>query len=131
MKDQLISFETAKLAKEKEFIEGSKNYYNGVGEIKSFNPEFSQYATHKNNFMQRFLYEAPTQSLLRKWLRETYNIHLVIKPFWNSKLTLITYACDIAISGQKPISRKRMIQSTYEASLEDGLQEALKLINNE
>jgi len=52
MTDQLITFETAKLSKEKGF----------------------DLINHLKNGLP------PTQSLLQKWLRENHNIHIVISP---------------------------------------------------
>jgi hypothetical protein len=121
MTDQLISFETAKLAKEKGFIEGSKSYYKGDGEIHSFDPEFHPYAIHKNNFMQRFLYEASTQSLLQKWLREEHKIQVWVTyhyPINGKYLYVLMFKNGVGV------------QNTYEEALEVALQEALKLINN-
>jgi Mg2+/Co2+ transporter CorB len=71
MTDQLISFETAKLAKEKGF--NIKHYwYNDI---------------------------RPTQSLLQKWLREKHGIHIVIQKYgnvWSFEIvTDITYSDDI------------------------------------
>lgn len=101
MTDTLISFETAKLAKEKGFA-----------------PEFDW--LNQNTF--------PTQSLLQKWLREVHDIHIIVKVFWDSKFNIRTYAADIFKIGQKPIQRKRIVRPTFESALEDGLFESLKLI---
>jgi len=137
MTDQLISLETAKLAKEKGFVEGSKSYYNGAGEIQTWNPEFHPHAIHKNNFMQRFLYEAPTQSLLQKWLREAHEIMIVISMTSEKENTPLFYTSHVY-----PIRLRLTVHNihtdqvkwsfhhnTYESALEKGLIEALKLIS--
>lgn len=59
MEDQLITFETAKLAKEK---------------------ECPLIKTRLNIIIS----PVPTQSLLQKWLREVHNIHITI---WYNELT--------------------------------------------
>ena len=68
MKEQLILFETAKLAEEKGF--GDKLDWLGV-------------SIHDNY---------PTQSLLQKWLREKHNIHMAMKHMSNG------FVCDVQIA---------------------------------
>jgi len=126
MTDQLISFETAKLAKEKGFVNGSICDYrnNHLSDIHILNNEIT---LHTNNFVQRFVYEAPTQSLLQKWLREIHDIHMFLHPYSDK-----TFACDIVDNTYKTSKYIRNIKSlrynTYEEALEQGLIEALKLI---
>lgn len=68
MEDQLISFETAKLAKEKGFKygfgNGQKYYFPKTKELTE---------NHRGDN-----YAACTQSLLQKWLRDVHNIHIRI-----------------------------------------------------
>lgn len=75
MKEQLISFETAALAKEKGFDIDCKLFYStkdrppmayniSAKESLSDNPQYNKYML------------APTQSLLAKWLRDTHNIRV-------------------------------------------------------
>lgn len=127
MTDQLISFETAKLAKEKGFEQNPYKIADAYGprykdgshiEIRHslFNPDSN-------------ICTAPTQSLLQKWLREKYNIHIVIKPFFDSKLNKITYAADIMQIGNYIAKNKRLVvQDTYELALDIAEQESLKFI---
>ena len=113
MNEQLISLETSKLAKEK-----------GFDRIK---------IVSKNNI--EAAYNAPTQSLLQKWIREVHNIHINID-----------YGCGITLRNEyyqysysledinKAEEEERFeqfageIYPTYEASLEAGLYNALLLI---
>lgn len=102
-----ITFETAKLAKEKHYINdekllgllGSLGYtncslsYNEKGELwkrKFYNPENSHYL-------------APTQSELQKWLREVHKIHIHIVPtihgYWTYKIV------DIQMDPSKKVVR--------------------------
>jgi len=140
MDEQLISFETAKLAKEKGFDEFCLNIYNNIGELEdSFDLEeeleFMTKATELRNSLlcKNTQYDdntwisAPTQSLLQKWLREKHNVEFVIKPFRDSSLNKTTYVADpINIITGRTARIKRC--DTYEEALEKGLQEALKLI---
>ena len=107
MKEQLITFETAKLAKEKGFTIGvdlilylylEKGFYIG----------------------------APTQSLLQKWLREQHNLEVISMHaddfvWWKVKVRRLSKV------GAELI-KTEMEFNTYEEALEKGLQEALKLI---
>lgn len=116
MKDQLITFETAKLAKEKGFDELTHFFW-------LINPNRINYFKIASNQKDRLL--APTQSLLQKWLREKYNIHIIIIPHNNIKL-------DFTISVLQ-LGNKIMVGfeengsfNTYEQALEEALQEALQ-----
>lgn len=119
MTEELVSFETAKLAKEKGFKHNSK-CYGGNGEI------LENIENHNNNIMQRFRYAAPTQSLLQKWLRKKHNIHIWLIPSEIDK----TYRAYVGYGIKLDLLENSFTQSfeTYEETLEKGLQEALKLI---
>lgn len=76
MGEQIISFETAKLAKEKGF-DYDGNMYNNVyidtGEL--FNCLSIPLRSFDNPPTE---YEAPTQSILQNWLREIKNIEVIV-----------------------------------------------------
>ena len=80
MKEELISFETAKLAKEKGF-----NWWcETVGTTKT--PEVNIYRSGLDNHNQYDgYYSVPTQSLLQKWFREKYNLHPYVTPYGDGK----------------------------------------------
>ena len=159
MKEQLISFETAKLAKEKDFnilqhsyyfedgefkensLKGTNGYY---GEEYEFNlSEFNEnwndkWLTKKNgdrcfgcSKQQGYLetFSAPTQSVLQKWLREVYDIHIKLEYFtdntWDGILIYqnAPYEWD---DNTAPVDAENC--KTYEEALEICLQKALKLI---
>lgn len=145
MKDKLITFETAKLAKEKGF-KTDLLWYSEDGNIVRF-PYFVNFQTGDNedNRVTKFVrdaldrdgmsydyspvsdpiyYYAPTKSLLQKWLREEYGIHIEIsrdEDKWKYNLYSIK-------QGNRHIPRGFKTYSTYEKALEAGLVEALKLI---
>ncbi len=126
MEEQLISFETAKLAKEKGFYFTSNNEgYNGNGEIVEIGVNNGEII-----FFDRDI-TAATQSLLQKWLREVNNI-VVECVFDETQLDTFEYLLfiykdrtDIIIEGHEIFGN---YWDTYEEALEIGLQEALKLI---
>lgn len=107
LKEELISFETAKLAKEK-----------------GWNGDFVE--SHKI---------LTTQSLLQKWLRDKHKIHVEVVPDNWSETEIIWYANILDLNefldAKKPFFYKNkdiISNNIYEEALEQGLLEALKLI---
>ena len=74
MKETKVSFETAKLAKEKGFVFSTKKIKVGRRE--------SSLGTLFGSIIYKKINITPTQSLLQKWLREVHNIHLTIFLFF-------------------------------------------------
>jgi hypothetical protein len=118
MKERLITFETAKLAKE-------KNYYNGEeGDC------YRQDSVFFDNFLICNYYPAPTQSLLQKWLRENHNIHIIVHPHFDNFGEHSGWEC-IKVESLIDSNINTIIRSgheTYEDALECGLLNALSLI---
>lgn len=121
IKESLISFETAQLAKEKEVdLKDTKkywcNYYTGQPINKWKLLPFEDLSL---NFME---FPAYTQSLLQKWLREVHNIDVRVAN---------KYRYYHLVKDQQYFDRTTY--DTYEQALEAGLLEGLKLIkiNNE
>lgn len=118
MVDKLISLETAKLAKEKGFDELCAHTY------------------ADDNFVTNYKWlSAPTQSLLQKWLREKYYIHIYVVPYGD---TVSWILANIGYTNRKT-DEYRLISlikdkydkikfKSYEEAVEIALQEALKLI---
>lgn len=74
MEDQIISIETAKLAKEKGFPIIEKGFYiEGVFTNRGFSKDFHRW--YKDDPL---IQSAPTQSLLQKFIRETRGVHIEI-----------------------------------------------------
>ena len=128
MKEEIVSFETAKLAKEKGFDWKVRDSYIQYLEAKiALDSTSSLYdCNHNMNVKQ---YSAPTQSLLQRWLREEHGIHVWVQPnlLWQRyhHKGIVdrkeTHNTNIAFDGES-------MKDTYEEALEAGLQEALKLI---
>jgi len=121
MIDQLISFETAKLAKEKGFdIIPRFGHEASLYDKKSNHVYYSNYGFMYSGLNEGYI-SAPTQSLLQKWLREIYGIHIQIVKHGNM--------WDYIIEEDKtPINHNDYMSISYEKALELSLQEALKLI---
>lgn len=106
MEDQLISFETAKLAKEKGF--------NLWTSCKAHFPLYLKGEIEYRDFIRNIGEPlAPTQSLLQRWLREEFDYHASVRRAGKDWKTSIDEYTTF---------------ETYEEALERGLQELLKLI---
>lgn len=139
MEDALISFETAKLAKEKGLNISTRHFYADESwkskQIYSCSevgyPEYTNDMMDNNHGFGDIIL-IPTQSLLAKWLREVHGIN-VSSDLWDylGKKQIPTWQYNILKID--PISNfikshKPKIGLKYEEALEIGLQEALKLI---
>ena len=125
MEDTRVTFETAKLAKEKGFPQEPNKlkipYYNYKGEFKGDVKDWLRKYLRKEDTSDVESVSAPTQSLLAKWLREKHNIHLIA--YKNINIDGYDW-CYITTDGITNINSYK----TYEEAYEIGLQEALKLI---
>lgn len=141
MKEQLVSFETAKLAKEKGFRNFCFYYYdkhgklvepyeeNGSSTDVEFRVDLDDFLENHNQSYNK-CHSAPTQSLLQKWLRDEHDLEAYVIPnhyYKDGKLVKQYRAWKPTKTGQEMISRDTFF-NTYEQALEKGLQEALKLI---
>jgi hypothetical protein len=125
MQEELITFETAKLAKQKEFDESCNSVFvDGIP--KELGAVQRKNSTYKNQITR------PKQSLLQKWLREKHNIDVFVNR--DNTFNKGTY-CLFIYDNINDIPRLRPLDNdvfskypTYEKALEVGLQEALKLI---
>ena len=116
MKEQLVSFKTAKLAKDKGFNWKVSLHYESNG-----NCFFDKVECNFNNV--ELICSAPTQSLLQKWLREVHNIHITV-----TSISQESWQYHIQKPKDKLGDNYNEDYENYEEALEDGLQEALKLI---
>lgn len=111
LKEERISYETAKLAADKGFDIFVRGYYddneNYVDDWGS-NEQFNTY------------YSAPTQSILQKWLRETFSIHISVECRGR-------YFGDVWIVSKG--SEHFTNYKTYESALEEGLKLGLNRID--
>lgn len=125
MEEQLISFNTAELAKEKGFNFGqSKAYYNH-GETELLLWVWSE----DHNDQKDLLAYAPTQSLLQRWLREIHNIDITVMIMGQSQYEYYIHQKRILKHNNdvRPESSEE-VKYLYEKTLELALQKALELI---
>jgi hypothetical protein len=118
---EYISFETAKLAKEKGFNVPCRRYYRGSDII------ISECNFPINSNSSDDEYSQPTQELLARWLREIYGINVqIIFIYWiTNKISQYTYKI---FKDSEEITDSMPIFKTYKKAMEAGLQEALRLI---
>jgi hypothetical protein len=135
MEEQLITLETAVLAKEKGFDSSTVN----MCWVKSGNESYNGKRMSRNSIPYiaegAALILQPTQALLQKWLREKHNINISITTKLNiKKWDFIPY--DLKMNGREYVKyyyfyyknlKDRKFDS-YEDALEEGLVEALNLI---
>jgi hypothetical protein len=128
MRDKLITLETAKLTEEKGFNEITSHIYRPTKKL-----DMSWSNTSINSDLLKNSYSAPTQSLLRKWLRKVHKIHIDCNFDDNAwyisvgEFTIPDWCPDIHIQLEEKDSFKESLEA-YEEALEVGLVEALKLI---
>jgi len=112
MKEQLITFDTAKLAKEKGFdwIPEFKNVYSvyNCWGIHSYDSKIKNLINLDNKTL------APTQSLLQKWLRDVHKIDVWCERFSTEERWI--YQCP-----KLNIGRINYYSDVYEEALEEGL----------
>lgn len=126
MQEQLISFKTAKLAKEKEFIYYTQFSY-WEGKLTHITPGWEEEEGRIERYVIYPRYYAPTQSLLQKWLRDKHNLILQVNYIYECDFTPYTFF--IYREGDStPLNKWEYDFHTYEEALEIGLQETLKLI---
>ena len=157
MTDQLISYKTAKLAKEKKFdipcqfffikrYNNTKGWYvdNEYQKIESDDfIDFEDNINDYNNTDKKYVIcSAPTQSLLQRWLREKHEIHvnpICICNFFNKQpLMGYVYSLERFVNRvHDGISYDRdqihalgdePVFNTYEEALEEGLFQSLNLV---
>jgi len=120
MKEQIVSFETAKLLKEIRFNWKTLNWYDNKEEL-HINPI-------KNHNKEKFSISAPTQCLAQKWLREEYKVFIL--PDYNYYSDTYTFYLHSANKNYAPDEYSEYQENfdTYEDALEKGLQEAISMI---
>ena len=122
MEEQLIGFETAKLAKQKGF-DWPTTYCKDEHDY-----QYEQHFVPRNFNTKEYepRVSAPTQSLLQKWLREEHSLHIELTPtvikegYWYSCVYHLEEFYTILVDRKKDLS--------YEEALEAGLKKALELI---
>ena len=142
MEDEIVSFETAMLLKEKGFNEPCSHYYedNELYKLYHYQGDGTGFSRNNSPINDRLSCEemqcaAPTQSLAQKWLRETRNITFNANPHSNDGKIIYVVTIKV-ISSNKYIdfnvmmdtSNKATMFDNYEDAIEAGLKYCLKSI---
>ena len=120
MEEQLISFETAKLAKEKGLPQDNFYFEDYEARVPFYGLDNELNKGDEDRFGQC---KSISQSLLQKWLREVHGIHIAILP----KMLPSNQVTYYSFKGKLKKNFENLY-NTYEEALEISLQEALKLI---
>jgi hypothetical protein len=131
MREPLITFETAKLAKEKGFdiVTGGNCWVKTLEGKIIHNSE--RHPINDDRVDAKYYLAQPTQSLLQQWLWETYKIWVEIT-LWGDGVgftCMIKYIKGVDDNGTDSVYGESVTtDSNPYTLLEKGLQEALKLI---
>lgn len=143
MDETLVSFEVAKLAKEKGFPQDSNSCYRSDGRLTVYSSEAHKIYKNKgeNNPFKDFECVTVTQSQLLKWLREIHKIFVAVLPFqqidddvqlyWYYSIVdyRVAYNEDILFNvNDLGVSIDNF--DTYEQAFDEGMFEAFKLISS-
>ena len=138
MKEQLITFETAKLAKEKGLNVECLFAYDKYEKLLMSDIDWCDLELIKNSDIDaatnpdwRLIHgcTAPTQSLLQKWLREEHCIDIFAHIILEQKpIKKRQYSCYFAVNAVPKFYRIPNVCDTFEEALEQGLITALKHI---
>jgi hypothetical protein len=126
--EQLITFETAKLLKEKGFTEKTIRYFDTSGD------NCSGLIPLNWNMSLENIYSRPTQTYLQKWFREVHNIQVLSLPFAEDSTDENSNTKYHPLVNHKHfygfIHKEGNEYDSYEKALEVGLIEALNLIKS-
>lgn len=133
--DEIITFETAKLAKALGFNIPTQDRYRKDGGLnQDLQRRFGGVSNWNHECFQdeyRQYTSAPTQSSLQKWLREEHNIEININQNITVHVEYYYFVSIVTLAPNKLSLEERDLEPfyySYEEALEAGLWEALKLI---
>ena len=143
MKENIVTFQVAKLAKEKGFDEKVYREYDKSGYLRCTSKSADVVLGPYDELLKSTEYPAPTQSLLQRWLREVHNCFIDILPhrdgdsknkqwknkedvFWTVEVDYYGKNFEIKLTNNADFTQH--FNKSYEEALEIGLYQALKLI---
>lgn len=127
MKLKLIDVETAILAKQVGFdIEDKDSMIKGTLQMYGTQivPQLEIYNETKWKFYRDYTL-APEQELLAKWLRDVHNLIVYITPSWDEK-----DKSTIRWRNNNTKESAKIIYNSYEEAMEEGLFNALQILEN-
>lgn len=135
-KNDYITFEVAKLLDEKGYDEDCSTRYISDGKGRVEFEGWLEGKMHNGKMKDGYLYDsylAPSLYDMQKWLRNRYNIHIIVETDYNG---MYSYKCSNSNDYETAIELDRLIKGnneiyiykSYEEALNEGILEALKLI---
>lgn len=135
MKEQLVTFETATMAKEKGLGRGSRNIWHRSGAYTMTSSSIYREIGARIMYNHDGYLEAPTQSQLQTILREQKQVFVEVQldattapKFSWQVMKFVGNPRDLS-EGEwfyKPIEKAQHLERTYEDALEEALKSALK-----
>lgn len=139
----LVKFTTAKLAYEKGYnrltygiphTSIQRHYYNRDGELNG-DVTYMIQAIVNGEDVKGFIYDAPAQYVLQKWLRDKHNIFVTVDIDPDLYKCRTNYCADVknCDSNSDSLGLRLLdgfsLHQSYEEALEEGLYQALKLVD--
>ena len=117
--EDYVSFETAKLLKEKGFNEGCRAHYGTDGSF-----SYEKYEVEASGCEMHNAILAPTHQMVMKWLREEYNIH--IEPRYFPTPNIYRYVIIRLPFTRENIDSHPQYFNSYEEAVEAGIKYCLE-----
>lgn len=134
IKEQFVSFDTAKLLKEAGFDEWCCYGYNKDGNKTPISLRNITIEEMFNSTGNEWYVSAPTQALAARWLREAHNLHVYAMqtnlPYTEPQTTKWEwgYVIDKVDDPNSNVTTCEMYFGSYEAAFEAGISKCLELI---
>lgn len=123
IQEAYVSFEIAKLLKEKGFDENTLMVYMSYGDLCKCNRYDSIRNSNYNDITKNYFEcTAPTLQMAMKWLREVHNIDICVFPY---QADYISYSYKVKIYKNKEIYLTITDSKTYEDAVEEALKYCL------
>ena len=124
IQEAYVSFEIAKLLKEKGFDENTLMVYMSYGDLCKCNRYDSIRNSNYNDITKNYFEcTAPTHQMAMKWLREVHNIDICVFPY---QADYISYSYKVKIYKNKEIYLTITDSKTYEDAVEAALKYCLQ-----
>ena len=124
IQEAYVSFETAKLLKEKGFDENTLMVYMSYGDLCKCNRYDSIRNSNYNDITKNYFEcTAPTLQMAMKWLREVHNIDICVFPY---QADYISYSYKVKIYKNKEIYLTITDSKTYEDAVEEAIKYCLE-----
>jgi hypothetical protein len=111
--EDYVSFETAKLLKEKGFDQNCATYYLDGQVWRHYSGEVIPKGKQ--------IYAAPTQAIVMKWLRKVHNIYIDISPTYSEVEKTIHFIWQIFDSNYDGVGDCEIFYDKYEIACEEAI----------